>query len=218
MSWLSRNRDLVLSLLWEHVYLALVPVVLGLLLALPLGWLATRVRWLRFPLLSLAGLLYTIPSLALFVTLPVVLGTRILDPLNLVVALGVYTVALLVRSVADALGSVPENVRLASVAMGYTPVRRFLGVDLPLSVPVLVAGLRVAAVSNISLVTVGAIIGVGGLGELFTAGFQRRFPTPILVGLVVTVLLALLVDALLVLAGRALTPWTRVGPRAGARA
>lgn len=218
MSWLSRNRDLVAGLLWEHVYLALVPVLVGLLLALPLGWAAARVRWLRFPLLSAAGLLYTVPSLALFVALPALLGTRILDPLNVIVALTVYTVALLVRSIADALGSVPQEVRLASVAMGYTPLRRFLGVELPLAVPVLVAGLRVASVSNISLVTVGAIIGIGGLGELLTVGFQRDFLTPLVVGLVGTMLLALVLDALLLLAGRLATPWARVGPRAGAAA
>lgn len=216
MSWLSRNRDLVAGLLGEHLYLALVPVALGLLLALPLGWAAHRLPRVRFLLLSASGLLFTIPSLALFVALPVVLGTQILSPLNIVVALTIYTVALLVRSVADALGSVSPTVVTAATAMGYRPLHRFLAVELPLAVPVVNAGLRVASVSNISLVTVGALIGVGGLGELFTLGFQRDFLTPLMVGVVATMLLALLMDAALLLLGWLATPWTRVG--AGATA
>lgn len=211
MSWLSRNRDMVAGLLGEHVYLALVPVVLGLLLALPLGWVAHRQPRIRFLLLSASGLLFTIPSLALFVSLPTVLGTQILSPLNIVVALTIFSVALLVRSVADALGSVPVTVVTAATAMGYPPWRRFLAVELPLAVPVVTAGLRVVSASNISLVTVGALIGVGGLGELFTLGFQRDYLTPLLVGVVSTMLLALLMDAALLLAGRLATPWTRAG-------
>jgi len=211
VTWLLRNSDLVTDLLVEHVWLALVPVALGLLLALPLGWAATRVPWLRFALLSSAGLLYTIPSLALFVSLPVVLGTRILSPLNIVVALTLYTVALLVRSVADALDAAPPAVLTAATAMGYRPLRRFVAVELPLAVPVIVAGLRVAAVSNISLVTVGSLIGIGGLGELFIVGFQRDYLTPLAVGLVGTLALALVIDAVLLLGGRIATPWARTG-------
>ena len=211
MTWLLRNSDLVTDLLVEHVWLALVPVALGLLLALPLGWAATRVPWLRFALLSSAGLLYTIPSLALFVSLPVVLGTRILSPLNIVVALTLYTVALLVRSVADALDAAPPAVLTAATAMGYRPLRRFVAVELPLAVPVIVAGLRVAAVSNISLVTVGSLIGIGGLGELFIVGFQRDYLTPLVVGLVGTLALALVIDAVLLLGDRIATPWARTG-------
>ncbi len=211
MTWLVRNVDLVSGLLAEHVWLALVPVVVGLLLALPLGWAATRVPRVRFALLSAAGLLYTIPSLALFVSLPVVLGTQILSPLNIVVALTLYTVALLVRTVADALDAAPPAVLTAATAMGYRPLRRFVAVELPLAVPVIVAGLRVASVSNISLVTVGSIIGIGGLGELFTLGFQRNYLTPLVVGLVGTLVLALVIDAALLLGGRLATPWVRAG-------
>jgi osmoprotectant transport system permease protein len=211
VTWLVRNVDLVSGLLAEHVWLALVPVVVGLALALPLGWAATRVPRVRFALLSAAGLLYTVPSLALFVSLPVVLGTQILSPLNIVVALTLYTVALLVRTVADALDAAPPAVLTAATAMGYRPLRRFVAVELPLAVPVIVAGLRVASVSNISLVTVGSLIGIGGLGELFTLGFQRNFLTPLVVGLVGTLALALVVDAVLVLGGRLATPWVRAG-------
>jgi osmoprotectant transport system permease protein len=168
--------------------------------------------------INVAGLLYTVPSLALFVLLPPLLGTRILDPINVIVALTVYTVALLVRTVADALSAVPPVVVNAATAMGYTPVRRFISVELPLSVPVVLAGLRVAAVSSISLVTVGAVIGFGGLGRMFTDGFQRDIPQEILTGIVLVLLMALVVDGLILLIGRAITPWDRVGQAAGRRA
>ena len=128
---------------------------------------------------------------------------------NVIVALTIYTVALLVRSIADALAAVPRMVVAAATAMGFRPGRRFVEVELPLSVPVLIAGLRVATVSNISLVSVGALIGVGGLGELFTDGYQRNFPTEILTGVVLTVLLALAADAALLGIGRLVTPWER---------
>ena len=216
--WIPRNAERILDLTLIHLALALIPVVLGLLLAIPLGWTANRWSSARTILVPTAGMLYTIPSLALFVVLPGILGTRILDPINIVVALTIYTVALLVRSVADALAAVPYHVIDAATAMGYRAARRFAGVELPLSIPVLIAGLRVATVSNISLVSVGALIGVGGLGELFTEGFQRDFPTEIITGIVLTVLLALIADTVLVVIGRLLTPWTRVGPAVGGRA
>jgi osmoprotectant transport system permease protein len=140
---------------------------------------------------------------------PQLLGTRILDPVNVIVALTVYTVALLVRTVADALSAVPAVVVNSATAMGYTPLRRFIAVELPLSVPVVVAGLRVAAVSSISLVTVGAVIGFGGLGQMFTDGFQRDIPAEIVTGIVLVLVIALVVDGLILLLGRVLTPWDR---------
>ena len=209
--WIPRNLDTIGQLLAEHLLLSLVPVVAGFLLAVPLGWLANRSATAHAVLVPAASALYTIPSLAMFVILPGILGTRILDPINVIVALTLYTVALLVRSVADALAAVPAAVVAAAVAMGYRPARRFLSVELPLSVPVLVAGLRVATVSNISLVSVGALIGVGGLGELFTDGLQRGLLIEVLTGIVLTVALALAADALLLEAGRAATPWERAG-------
>jgi osmoprotectant transport system permease protein len=215
MTWVLGNLDLIGSLVLEHLAFALPPVVLGLLLAVPLGWLANRTRTGRTVVINVAGLLYTVPSLALFVILPLVLGTGILDEVNVIVALTVYTFALLVRTVADALSAVPGTVIDSATAMGYRPLRRFLAVELPLSVPVVLAGLRVAAVSSISLVTVGSVIGFGGLGKMFTDGFQRDIPQEIVAGIVLVLLLALVVDGLLLLLGRALTPWTRVG--AGAR-
>ena len=139
--------------------------------------------------------------------LPGILGTGILDPINVVVALTLYSVALLLRSVADALAAVPSDVTAAATAMGYRRGRRFLAVELPLAIPVLVAGLRVVTVSNISLVSVGALIGIGGLGELFTDGLQRNLPIEIVTGIVLTVALAAVADALLVGSGRLATPW-----------
>ncbi|GAA1241562.1 ABC transporter permease subunit [Pseudonocardia aurantiaca] len=214
--WIPRNSERIILLLVEHLRLALIPVVVGLLLAVPLGWLASRYRPARAVLIPAAGVLYTVPSLALFVVLPGILGTRILSEVNIIVALTIYTVALLVRTVADALAAVPGLVVAAATALGYKPVRRFIDVELPLAVPVLIAGLRVATVSNISLVSVGALIGVGGLGELFTEGFQLNFPTEIVTGIVLIMLLALIGDALLLGLGRIATPWSRAG--AGTRA
>ena len=211
MTWFLEHLDLVGEYAWRHAYLAIVPLILGLLLAIPLGWLARRVRWLRTPIVAGSGLLYTLPSLAVFILLPGLIGTQILDPLNVLIAMTVYTIALLVRTVVDGLDSVPQEVRLAATAMGYRGLRRFAAVELPLAVPVITAGLRVAAVSNVSIVSVAAIIGVQQLGSLFTDGFNRAFLAPIGVGLVACVALALLLDAAIVLASRALTPWTRAG-------
>lgn len=215
MTWLPSNLARVVSVTGTHLQLALLPVLAGLALSVPLGWWASRSRGARAVLVPTASVLYTVPSLALFVVLPGVLGTQILDPVNVVVALTIYTAALLVRSVADSLAAVPGHVTAAATAIGYRPLARFLAVELPLAVPVLIAGLRVAAVTNISLVSVGALIGVGGLGQLFTEGFQRDIPEEIGVGIATSVLLALVVDALLLLLGRVTTPWARVQPAAG---
>lgn len=206
--WVARESGTIAGLLAWHVGLTLLPVVIGLVLALPLGWLAHRSGRLRTTLLSATGLLYTVPSLALFVLLPGVLGTKILDPANVVVALSVYTVALLVRTVVDGLDSVPHDTVAAATAMGYRPLARLVAVELPIAVPVIVAGLRVAVVSAVSIVSVAALIGTPQLGLLFTQGAQLRFATPIVVGIVLCLLLAIVLDLLVVALGRALTPWS----------
>lgn len=203
------NRAKVLELLGEHLVLALLPLLTGLVVALALGWAAQRLRWLRAAVFGSATVLYTVPALALFVIMPGILGTRILDRANVIVALTLYTAALLVRPVVDALDAVPGPVVAAATAMGYRAPRRFVAVELPMAVPVLTAGVRVASVSNISLVSVGALIGIGGLGQLFTEGFQTRYLAPIVIGIVLTVLLALVMDLLLVGLRRLITPWTR---------
>ena len=209
ITYFRQHHDEIISWLGNHVWLSALPVLLGLIIALPLGWLANRYRWLYAPLISVAGLLYTIPSIALFVVLPGLLGTKVLDPINVAVALTIYTVALLVRVVADGLASVPDDVAQAATAMGYKRVQRLVAVELPIAVPVIAAGLRVAAVSNVSLVAVAATIGVPELGQLFTNGFQLSYFAPILIGILLCVALALVFDTVIVLTTRALTPWRR---------
>ncbi|WP_184690120.1 ABC transporter permease [Saccharothrix tamanrassetensis] len=198
-------------MLLDHIYLSLVPLVISVVLAVVLGLACHRFRWVNTVLVSVSNVLYTIPSLALFVIIPAVIGTSVLAPVNVVIALTLYTTTLLVRPVAEALAAVPDHVRAAATAMGFRPWRRFLTVELPLAVPVLAAGVRVGSVSNISLVSVGALIGTGGLGVLFTDGFRQRYLAPIIVGIVLTMVLALVVDLILVVLRNALTPWTKAG-------
>ena len=216
MDWFLANLDFVWLHTRLHLFQAVVPLLLGLVLAVPFAQLARLNAVVGSVLLTGSSILYTIPSLAMFVFLPVVLGTRVIDPVNVIVALAIYAFSLLVRSTLDALNSIDDGVRQAAVAMGYTPVRRFLTVDLPLSRPVLFAGLRVVSVTKISLVSVGALIGVPSLGTLFTDGLFRSFPTEIAVGIIIILLLALVMDLLLVLAERLLTPWTRKVAAGGA--
>ncbi len=215
MSWLADNWETVLTLTWRSCYLAGIPLVIGFVVSIPLGWVASR--WPRsYPaIITTTGLLYTIPSLALFVIMPVVLGTKILDPVNVVVALTIYTVALLVRTVADGLIAVPDDIAQAATAMGYKGARRLFGVELPLAVPVIAAGLRVAAVSNVSIVSIASLIGVSQLGDLLIDGYNRVIWGELLTGIIACVLLALAFDAVIVLGTRILTPWLRVQ---GARA
>jgi osmoprotectant transport system permease protein len=214
MTWILEHFDDIADLALRHAWLAGSSLVLGLLLALPLGWLARRRRWLYGPIVAGTGLLYTIPSLALFILMPLFLGTRILDPVNVIVAMTIYTVALLTRTVADGLGAVDDTVVAAATAIGLGTVRRLLTVELPLAVPVIAAGLRVAAVSNVSIVSVAALIGVPQLGSLFTDGFYRDFLDPVIAGLLGCAVLALLFDGAIVLLARVLTPWQRAGGRA----
>jgi osmoprotectant transport system permease protein len=211
--YFADHRDEVLSWLGYHAWLSALPIVLGLLISLPLGWLANRHKWAYPPLITVTGLLYTIPSIALFVSMPNLIGTRILDPVNVAVALTVYTVALLVRVVADGLAAVPEDVAQAATAMGLTRRQRLLKVELPLAVPVIASGVRVAVVANVSLVAIAGTIGVPELGQLFTSGFQLSvdgpYYPPIALGIVLCVLLALVLDGLVVLANWLWTPWRR---------
>lgn len=209
MDWLGKNWQLVIDLSRVHIGLSIVPVIVGLAIALPLGWVSFRYKRIGRFLVPASGLLYTIPSLPMFIALPVILGTAILDPANLIVGLTIYAVALLVRQIVDALVSVNNDVRQASVAMGFSPWQRFWRVDLPLAGPVLLSGLRVVAVSTVSLVSIGSVIGVTSLGYLFLNGFKRGIPAEVLVGVIATVIIAFIFDGVLVLLGRVLMPWTR---------
>lgn len=217
MTWVIDNFGYIWSLTLRHMVLSVIPIVVGFALALPIGWYANRHPRLRGGVLSFGSVIYTIPSLPLFVALPAILGTKILDPANVVVALSLYAVAVLVRSAADAFASVSPGVLDAASATGYSPRQRFLTVQLPLAGPVLLAGLRVVAVSTVSLVSIGALVGVSSLGSLFTNGFQRGFTTEIAAGVVGIVIVALFFDALLVLGARVLMPWSRIArPTRGA--
>jgi osmoprotectant transport system permease protein len=215
IEYLKAHPDEVTRYFIAHVWLSVLPVVIGLLIALPIGWVASHFRWTYPPITNIAGLLYTIPSLALFIIMPSIIQTKILSPINVVVALTVYTVALLVRVVADGLNSVPEDVRAAATAMGFKGIGRFVRVELPIAVPVITAGVRVATVSNVSLVSVGALIGVAQLGSLFTEGFSRDVTSVVLLGILLCLLLALVLDGLILLANRWLTPWQRLAGGSG---
>jgi osmoprotectant transport system permease protein len=214
MKWAIENFSTVLQLSLQHIYLSVTPMIVGLLIAIPIGMLLYRgFRARRFAVV-VCSIVFTIPSLALFVVIPAVIGTKILNPLNVIVALSMYSTALLIRSVLESLDSVPADVRDAAEAIGTSQLRRAVTVDLPLSIPVLTAGSRVVAVTNVSLVTVGAVIGIGGLGQLFTTGYQRSYPDEIFAGIIATLVLAFLFDRLLAGVGSVLTPWARA---AGAR-
>lgn len=208
MSWVAANLPLIASYLVAHLAQALPAIAASLVLAVPIARLAQRVPWLRGILVSGSSLLYAIPSLALFVILPVILGTGIRDTVNVVVALTLYGLALLVPATVDALESVDRAVVDAAAAMGMGRTRRFLAVEFPLAGPTILAGLRVVTVSTISLTTVGAVLGVRSLGFLFTDGFQRGLTAEIVTGIVVTAALALLLDLAVLLAGRLVLPWT----------
>jgi osmoprotectant transport system permease protein len=209
MAWLQNSWGLILGLLAEHAWLSAVPILIGFAASLPLGWIAARLRVARGILLTVFNVIYTIPALALFVVLPPILGTKTIDSINVIVALTLYAMAMMLRGAVDAFGSVSADVLQAATAQGFSSTSRFWTVQLPLAGPVLLANLRVVSVSTVSLVSVAALIGRGGLGYLFTDGYSRQFLFEIGTGIVLTVLLALVFDAILVIAGRLLLPWNR---------
>jgi len=209
VEWVWTNFGLIWGLTLSQVWLSALPIVIGFAVSIPLGYLASRSRVARSLLLSVGGILYTIPSLALFIVIPVIIGTTLLDPINVVIALTIYAIAIMVRSSADAFASVPSSVQDSATAVGYSRFQQFFAVDLPLAGPVLLAGIRVVSVSTVSLVSVGSVIGVSSLGFLFTDGFQRQFYTEIWTGIVGTLVVAAVFDIVLVLIGRVLMPWNR---------
>lgn len=207
ISYVTDNRESILRLLGEHVRLTVAAVVLGAVIALPLAVLARRSRWLAGPVLGASTLIYTIPSLAMFAFVAPVTG---LTTTTVLIGLVLYSLVILVRNFLAGLQAVPAEVREAARGMGYSPTRLFWQVDLPLSLPAFMAGIRVATVSTVALVTVGVIVGHGGLGQLITGGFAANFyRAQIVTGALGCVLLALLADLLLAGAERLLTPWAR---------
>lgn len=209
MKWISNNLELIGQLSLDHLAIALPPILLSFILSIPIGWLANRFSWSRGILLTLSSLLYAIPSLPLFIVIPIIIGTGLRDPINVSIALTLYGIALMVRSTADGLASVDSDVIQSATAMGYSTWTRFWRVELPLAGPVLLAGVRVVSVSTISLTTVGAVLGISSFGSLFTDGFQRSITAEIYTGIVMTIALALIFDFLIVRLGRVLMPWTR---------
>jgi len=206
-SYVTSNWDTIVGYLGEHVRLTIGAVVLGALIALPLALLARRSRWLSGPVLGLSTLVYTIPSLAMFGFFAPVTG---ITATTVLIGLVLYSLVILVRNFLAGLQAVPPDVREAARGMGYGPVRLFWQVELPLALPAFMAGIRVATVSTVALVTVGVIVGHGGLGQLITGGFAANFyRAEIVTGALGCVLLALLADLLLAGAERALTPWAR---------
>jgi osmoprotectant transport system permease protein len=211
LRYFTDNIDQIGQWTGATILLAVLPLALGLVISVPAGWLAFRHRGVNATLLPAAKVLYTIPSLVLFLFLPGILGTRILDPINVGVALTLYTMALLIPAAADGLRSVSSELLGAASAMGQSGWQRFWSVQLPISIPVLSASVRVAAVSNVALISVASVIGTAQLGQLFVVGNNLGNLAPIILGLILFIALALILDAVVVLSTRALTPWLRKG-------
>lgn len=209
MKWLTQNVGTVIDLTLAHLALVAPAILLSILIAVPLGRIAHGQRWLRGPALGTVGVLYAIPSLPLFILIPSIFGTGLRSSATAVIVLTTYAVAVLIRSAADAFGSVPLASLSAAEAVGYSTWRRFWGMELPIAVPVLIAGLRVVSVSTISLATVGSLTGIRSLGTLFTDGFQRGIIAEVLTGIALTIVVAVVLDLILAGLGRALTPWIR---------
>jgi len=203
-SWIPQNLGQIGQLTLQNAYLGVVSAVLGLVVSVPLGIACVRWRALYPPVLSVASALYAIPSLALFVVLIAFTG---LSDTTVIIALALFSLCVLVPNVVDGLRSVPEPVRQAATAMGFGTLRRLVQVELPVAVPVIIAGMRVATISSISLASLGQLIGVSTLGYFFIDGLQRDFPTEIYVGIVLIILLAIVADLLLIGLRRLLTPW-----------
>ena len=207
MEWFLKNTEFVLSLTLTHLWVSLVPLGIGAVIAIGLA------RFMPARLVSatngVLGALYAVPSLALFVALPAILGTSYLGPTNVLIALTLYVIASMFFSARDAFSQVPAPVILIAQAQGLSPWQRFIHVELPLAIPGLIAGLRVAAASTVSMASIGAVVGTRNLGYLFLDGFQRKIPEEIITGLFAIFLIAITFDLLLWLIGKLLTPWTK---------
>lgn len=205
-SWISGHVDVITAALVQHIQLTVIAVVLGLVIAIPLGLIAWRSGLFRGPIFTATGILYTIPSLALFAFLLPFTGLTVLTA---EIGLVGYTLLILVRNIVVGLNSVPDEVREAARGMGFRPLAELAQIDLPLAIPGIMAGVRIATVTTIGLVTVTALIGEGGLGSLIYDGLLRDFHTPLVVGTVLSVALAVVADLSLAALQRLVTPWAR---------
>ncbi|HVL54330.1 MAG TPA: ABC transporter permease [Vitreimonas sp.] len=206
--WVGANVPDLVGATIDHILLTLVAVGVGFALSFVLSLFIHKRRRLAGPITGIAGVLYTIPSLALFAFLVPFTG---LSFLSAQIGLVSYTLLILIRNILAGLDGVPPEVREAADGMGYGPVRRFLRVDLPLALPLIVAGLRIATVTTIGLVMVASVIGQGGLGQVMIRGFSFSNPAAIYAGAVLIVGLAVAADLLLAALGRLATPWARAG-------
>lgn len=206
--YVRTRADLLTEALGQHLAITLVSVLAGLVVAVPLALLARRYRSLEGFVVGTTTAIYTIPSLALFSLLLPLTG---LSPTTVVIGLALYSLTVLVRNVLEGLRGVPDDVRESALGMGYGTVRMLVGVDLPLALPAVIAGLRVATVSTVALTTVGAIVGYGGLGNLLFQAVGTQFRAQVLTASLLCVLLAVALDLVLVGAQRVLTPWSRTG-------
>lgn len=205
--WVGDHGDEIWQRTVEHVQLTLIAVVVGCTISFVLALVAVRARWTYRPITRFASILYTIPSLALFTMLIPFTG---LGLVTAEIALVSYTILILVGNTVAGLDAVPDSVKEAADGMGYTRWRRLFAVELPLALPTIIAGIRIAAVTVIGLVTLAALVGNGGYGALINDGLRRNFPTPIVIGATLSITLALLVDGSLAIVQRTLTPWRRV--------
>lgn len=212
-SWVGRNLDTIWEKTVEHLTLTGVALAVGLVLAMLLSFLALRWPSTYQPISSISGLLYTIPSLAVFALVApfIGIGTVTEKFITAEVALVTYTLLILVRNIVTGVNGVPSDVSEAALGMGYRDRQRLWRIQLPLALPVIVAGLRIATVTVIGLVTVTSLLGLGGLGFFILDGIRRSiiFPTEIIVGVVLSVVLAAVLDLALLAVGRAMTPWLR---------
>ncbi|MDF2730423.1 MAG: proline/glycine/betaine transporter permease [Acidimicrobiia bacterium] len=204
--WIGRNIDQIADRTWQHLSLTAVSVGIGLVISLALAIVALRWRWSYTPITWVTGLLYTIPSLALFALLVPVVG---LNATNAVIALTSYTLLIIIRNLVAGIDSVPDAVLEAADGMGYTRRARFWRMEVPLALPVIIAGLRIATVTTVGLVTVTAVLGLGGYGYFILRGLNTFFWTQILVGVVLSVALATVLDIGFLVMQRALSPWAR---------
>ncbi len=210
--WIVDHLDDIAESILQHLQLTIVPLILGLFISLVLAVWAVRQPRVYGPVTAVTGILYTIPSLAAFAVLRPITG---LSLLTAIIPLTTYTLLILVRNIVAGFQAVPAEVLEAAEGMGYTRRQRLLRVELPLAVPLMLAGLRLASVTTIGLATVAAVLGnsFGGLGQLITEGLQAFFPTKYLLGAVLSVVLAILADVLFVRIERLVTPWAHA--RAG---
>ena len=207
MNWLSGSWALIGELTLTHLTIAVPAIIASVLIAVPIGAWAQRSKGVGGVVLSFLTVLYAVPSLPLLIVIPVLSGVALRSRVNMVVVLTIYGIAVLIRQCAEAFAAVPVDVLESADALGMSRLRRFCTVELPLAVPVIVSGTRVVITSTVSLVTIGAFIGVRSLGTLFTDGFQRGLTVEVLAGLVMTIALALLLDVLAVGLGALMTPW-----------